>query len=157
MTTPIQRANLAKLADYLAVLVPPPGFDMGSWLQRENSLDEDDFNDEPHLCDLDPKFYAECGTTACAIGHGPLAGIPPTEADYNWESYCENNFTGDSANYISAGPIFTWLFHSNWSWLDNTPEGAARRVRHFLEHGLPVVFAPSELAAGTYAAIFDVQ
>lgn len=105
--TPKQRANLKKLADYLAGGKTEHKFDMGYY--------------------MDEGF---CGTVACAVGHGPSAGIGQV-CDDHWEGYMDKNFT-------PCHIAFVWLFSSVWSETDNTPQGASTRIYYALEHGAPV-------------------
>lgn len=35
---------------------------------------------------------------------------------------------------------WNWLFGSEWEDVDNTPKGAAKRIRIFLESGVPEAF-----------------
>ena len=103
--TDTQRANLARLADYLET-VPQSAFDMES------------FEEE-----------TDCGTVACAVGHGPAAGFPKPVLEA-WTSYSSREFAPDS-------PAWDWCFFGRWSETDNTPQGAAARIRYMLEHGVP--------------------
>lgn len=80
-----------------------------------------------------PKMIHACGSVACAVGHGPVAGIAPRRGEW-WGSYVSSNFTGDDSDY--NGRIFEQLFESYWSSVDNTPHGAGLRIYYFLENGL---------------------
>lgn len=110
-----QRKNLGRLAEYLAAPGPKPArFDMA------------------HYADTAHIDSTECGTVGCAVGHAPFAGIRkwPTES---WHSYVERA--------LGCSPFegfdFDWCFASWWALVDNTPEGAALRIRYLLEHGGP--------------------
>ena len=103
--TPEQRANLAKLADYL-VTVPQSAFDMADYQQK-----------------------TDCGTVACAVGHGPEAGVQKRDCE-SWNQYSDRVF---APQFESWG----WCFSDHWSVADNTPQGAAARIRYMLEHGVP--------------------
>jgi hypothetical protein len=111
--------NLRQLAAYLLNL-PTEKFDM------------QDFCRDEHGEKLALNVH-ECGTIACAVGYGPAAGLPISEADANdWLSYGRRVFG------ISPGSeTWGWLFSGAWAWKDNTPVGAARRIVHLVEHGLP--------------------
>jgi len=112
------RRNLTKLADYLDAL--PEGyerFDMWSYM-----LD----GSNGHEVGRPGVLPSACGSVACAIGHGPSAGIR-RRGDRNWEDYCSRVFgTGDAWSY---------LFSAQWAYFDNTPKGAAARIRTYLELG----------------------
>ncbi len=126
--TDYQRANLAKLANYLDS-VEPPKFDM-RWFNNGT------FNKG---CTGSPNV---CGTVSCAVGHGPAAGIEPCPDD-TWASYAKREFVGydgdDNEAYID-NPVFDFLFDSDWEDVDNTPAGAAARIRYFLKNGIPVSY-----------------
>ena len=76
----------------------------------------------------EPKLES-CGTVACAIGHGPAAGIP-IKPEELWGVYCARVFG-------LSGSAWTWCFGEEWVHVDNTPQGAAKRIRHYLTYGLP--------------------
>lgn len=108
--------NLLHLANFLdAPRVQPLKFDMWRW-------------------------ESACGTVACAVGHGPLAGIEMTpgekkakDAGVGWAVYCARAF-----GVSNISPEMGWLFQSWWQKKDNTPEGAAARIRYYLKHGVPI-------------------
>lgn len=80
----------------------------------------------------------ECNTVACAIGHGPAAGIPIHEDDDLWPRYARrvfgyDDFSGD------------FMFGIGYVSLDNTPKGAAMRIRYVVEYGLPSVYIHREV------------
>jgi hypothetical protein len=111
-----QRANLTKLAAYLRTLpVDYPDFAMEDYVRGGYSSG--------------PAHVPECGTAACAAGHGPSAGIAPFKGE-NWADYSSRAF---------AGPIeaWSWCFDSAWARVDNTAHGAAARIEWMLEHGVP--------------------
>ena len=112
--TPEQRRNLTILADHLATGKTNHEFDM--W----------NYSDEG----FDPGEMPSCGTVACAAGHGPSLGIAPKNGEY-WHEYVGRVFIGDDEN------AHFWMFGSDWTDGDNTPQGAAARIRYALEHGIP--------------------
>lgn len=120
------RENLEKLANFLDRVVPPPKFDMTMYLSDSN-------NRWLNLDDAVKSTYMECGTSACAVGHGPLAGIRKLRTDGSWEGYCKRVFGIDSYHEDD----WNWLFSDKWAMRDNTPEGAAARIRWYLMHGAP--------------------
>jgi hypothetical protein len=110
--------NLTILADFLDTL-PAPKFDMLFFARDE------------HYEVLDRPETYECATVACAIGWGPAAGIPLNGA-VSWTGYSRYAF----GLHPQLGP-WNWCFAGAWSRIDNTPAGAAKRIRHLINHGLP--------------------
>jgi hypothetical protein len=137
MSNSKQRANLKKLADYLDTLPPDyKHFDMTYYTDHEGNCDLEDIDE---LASKRPQeFLANCGTVACAIGHGPAAGIRryrtdiDCDGDFDWDEYSERVF-----GCISDNEVFEYLFDSNWCHNDNTHYGAAARIRYYLENGVP--------------------
>lgn len=78
-----------------------------------------------------------CYTVACAVGHGPLAGIT-AKSHENWFDYASRAFFGETKFYdsvnINRNWYWTWLFSDIWTKYDNTALGAAARIRYFLDH-----------------------
>ena len=122
-----QKDNLAKLATYLEAL--PADYDQ---------FDMDDYNrrDGAHL-HLDHRSY-ECGTVACAVGHGPAAGIRVYSDGGGWRSYAERVFGVEQNGYDHRGASFDFMFSAKWVNYDNTPAGVAARIRTFLANGCEV-------------------
>ena len=117
-----RRANLIKVRNYLASNSPPPNFDMSTWMR---------YGEGHHMTSSFPgmQAYNECGTSACVVGHGPLAGVGilPYES---WYAYAKRCFTDDPRD-------FEWLFGSDWSAYDNSVEGAIKRIDIWLDGGTP--------------------
>ena len=76
-------------------------------------------------------YYEEspCGTVACAAGHGPAAGVRMMKAE-DWVEYVDRVFGESVAQWY-------WCFCDCWGSTDNTPQGAAARIRYMLENGVP--------------------
>ncbi|KQS84288.1 hypothetical protein [Rhizobium sp. Leaf383] len=110
--------NLMQLADYLKG-VEPAAFDM-SWYTRDEHGDRLELGAH------------ECGTVACAAGYGPAAGIEVLPEDKFWGDYVRRAFAIQAYD-----PAFEWCFSAAWCLVDNTPAGAAKRIEHMLEHGIP--------------------
>lgn len=134
--TPEQRANLLKLADYLYAL--PENYDkfhMGTFATRKS---------EDELCgyrEITPlKVLNElhvCGTTACAIGHGPVCGIKPIPLDTGWDTYAGRAFGTEFGSRL-----FSLCFSDAWEEYDNTAKGAAQRIYFLLDNGLESLSEP---------------
>lgn len=114
-----QEANLRKLAAYLWTLPADyPDFEMNRFTQDARGLS----NSQAHV--------AQCGTAACAVGHGPIAGVAPRYRETWWE-YSKRAFFG------AAEGLFTWCADEDWSKIDNTVHGAAARIEWALAFGIP--------------------
>lgn len=112
-----QEANLRKGAEGLMNLPSERPFDMK--LYRGDGGKPSD----PH----------DCETVGCALGYFPM-WIPAQEGEKRWNDY-EARATGLGLSY--GGSAWIWCFGMDWAGIDNTPQGAARRILHMLDNGLP--------------------
>jgi hypothetical protein len=110
----MNREALRKLADHLETKVSQQQFDMA-------------------------EYRNDCGTVGCALAHAtdcvaPMPNIPVgrTPTCYDWEHYADDQFGTRPWQYE-----WLWCFGPDWAAVDNTPSGAARRIRHLLDFGLP--------------------
>lgn len=118
MISSAKKKNLAKLADYLENLPDGyPSFDMRSF--NSNSLSA-----RIEVCSL---VESKCGTVACAVGHGPDAGITAKEGEL-WTQYSSRVFASSDSR------LWKWCFSDRWTQQDNTAKGAAARIRWALKH-----------------------
>lgn len=108
-----QRVNLFKLAYYLTKEKKKAQFDMINWADREHTI----------------LSAQDCGTVGCAVGHGPYAGVKK-KPDTGWSRYCQESF-----GFKWTSIVFIFLFSSEWSSVDNTAEGAGKRILYFLMYG----------------------
>lgn len=140
----MNRKNLTKLATYLEGLpLDYKHFDMWIFLATRDEEDEYDNWVTPPL-DIMGKYAREnggiaqfpCGTSACALGHGPAAGVLVPE----------EMLIGDSVMWRVYGGLFVecndwhnseweWCFSQEWAKYDNTARGAAARIRYLLDKG----------------------
>ena len=124
MTTPEQEANLLALADFLDT--DPADFDMWTFAKKKGEILQ---VDEP----------IECGTVCCAVGYSAvifpekLKEFLKTHLDPDWMDY------GDYV-FGNLGIGWDWLFSGSWSAVDNTPKGAAKRIRDYVKNGVPEWF-----------------
>lgn len=70
----------------------------------------------------------ECGTAACALGHGPIAGIKPYSTEL-WGEYSQRCFVHPNTK------AFQFIFAERWP---NDPKFAAIRIYYLLQHGVPL-------------------
>ncbi len=89
----------------------------------------------------------DCGTTACALGWGPAAGIIPSPDTFKngtmyWNRYFLTDFMGRKLpekgfmfiyDDEEADAVFAWCFDERWAPIDNTAKGAAARIRYMLD------------------------
>jgi hypothetical protein len=98
---------------------------------------------------------AKCGAVACAVGHGPSAGFLAVDSDFNedgdinWWKYRNRVFL--SPLTPNGDEAFYFLFGGDWSAVDNTPQGAARRLEYYDAFGIPDSFDSND--PDTYHAI----
>ncbi len=109
--------NLLKLANYLEGPLSSK-FDMAYFC-------------DPGVGSCEAVEMVTCGSVGCAVGHGPHAGIPKLLTE-DWFKYSERAFglNSDSNEWM-------YLFSSSWEERDNTPQGAAARIRAVVNDGLP--------------------
>ena len=113
-----QEKNLRKLADGLLNLpVNYKHFDMLSYFRLESGT-------VGPAC-AGGKELLECGTVACAAGHGPSFGIEVERGEI-WIGYIQRVFRSGS---------YEWCFSDQWAKEDNTPQGAALRILYMLDCG----------------------
>ncbi len=137
-----QRNNLKMLADYL--WSKPQRYNrLRMYAYFECSSDQEfDINTE-EVTNL-------CGASACALGHGPVAGITleqrhmnpqvkitssrpanEWEHDVNWTRYASMEFLSHIRDRDTRRYVEDYIFGGHW--IDNTAKGAAQRIYRFLE------------------------
>lgn len=116
------KKHLEKLADYLDSL--PDDY-------QEFDMTDYQIKNDGRWCGYKP-IRKSCGTVACAAGHGPNAGIKPLD-DENWATYSIR-----LAGHCDRS--WNWLFSAWWIEYDNTLQGAVKRIRYYLKHGVPAWF-----------------
>lgn len=130
------RQRLEKLATYLESLPEDyQHFSMSSYL---DAFGGDDNKAEAEYARRNGGVPS-CGTSACAVGHGPAAGVymPPrmiTKHPWNgmfridWDEY-SRLFTGEEQTCM---PRWEWMFSGDWDEIDPHHWGAAARIRYVL-------------------------
>ncbi len=130
--TALQVQNLARLARYLRGLPA----DYRHFNMNEYYSDLADSEPETYDWEKTEKFnemaarggYQHCGAVACAVGHGPAAGIPLTCASGTGEDWVEYEERAFGVDFHVA------FFAGSWSAVDNTARGAAARIAMVLAH-----------------------
>jgi len=112
----MNRENLKLMADYIET-IPQEKFDMDNFRTGE---------DKGH----------ECNSVGCILGHCTVLDKNPLPTTI----FDNINFNAWSFDFTGLDPFsdeWYYLFFGLWTEGDNTPTGAAKRIRHFLENGLP--------------------
>lgn len=141
--TPQQRENLEKLATYLEQLpVDYKHFDMGDYYNGQALMTDEQLTDYALNNGGVDKY--NCGAVACAVGHGPSAGILFKPSEITW--YNAPDWNKYSLNFIAeTGNLeYQWLFGSEWENVDNTHRGAAARIRYLLDGKPPRRCGPDD-------------
>jgi len=132
----MNKKNLRKLAKYLMALPKDyRAFEMRSFMEKATA-------DE--VRDYIAKNGNMCGSCACAVGHGPHAGITLEISDDDWDNFFICNDDGGVASIwafycehafdITFGNRdFEWFCGGEWDKVDNTPQGAAARILYVLD------------------------
>ena len=115
--TPQQRANCERLAVHLSLDVTNKAFDMRSYCSSGQYA---------HLTLADH----ECGTSACAVGHGPSLGVSVPAGCLDWICYADEAFGATAMAH-------DWLFSASWHHRYPTARDAADRINYALKHGIP--------------------
>lgn len=135
---PIHEKRLLKLATYLDNSVSQEQFDMGiyrSWDAAKKYKVKDKRHTSSKKVFNDPNL---CGTVGCALGYAPIAtGIYPKynfslslitiASSINWLKYALETLGLNNYPY-------DFLFHQKWASIDNTPKGAAARIRFLVDN-----------------------
>ena len=123
----MNKGNLSKLADYLETEVKQKQFDMD--LYRSDEVGR--------MCDF--RSYHDCGTVGCALGWAPFVeGLEPIDQEFDDDHYMGVSliFASYQRRVFDLSTIaWEWCFSDEWRSYDNTPKGAAKRIRYFVEHG----------------------
>lgn len=126
-----QRENLRILARYLERGSFSHGFDM---IDFAGSRHDDYRLETPHGFLTEFPAWLRPDVRLCAIGCSPLTDIPHREDD-SWQGYAVRELYN---TFVDTEPTaYSWIFSRSWRTADNTPQGAAARIRHLLKHGIP--------------------
>lgn len=126
-TVIFNRENLLKLATYLLSDNVRWGFNMACF---------DAYGG-------DGMYKMDCGAVGCAVGQGPYAGIVKLPHE-TWIGYSERAFISVQVSEPACySPEWDWCFAPEWDWcfapdwkhVDNSPQGAAKRILYLLRTG----------------------
>ena len=118
MNREMNRENLSRMADYIETV-----------LQRNFNM---------RRFRTGQRTAHECGSVGCVIGHCTILDKRPLpilrSGDIDFDEWSEH-FTG--LDWFYDKDEWAYLFSSDWETIDNTPTGAAKRIRYLIENGLP--------------------
>lgn len=122
------RDNFEQAIDILANKVSQKEFDMGNWRA---------YDSEDGLISVDYFSLNDCGTVGCSLGQLPVKGtgdLAPIENDFiGGKMLCWGNYMNRIFGPLSDDAS-KFLFSGTWAEYDNTPEGAAYRMRYYLNN-----------------------
>lgn len=107
----MNKKNLQKMIQHLFT-VKPEKFNMASWREGD-------------------KIQAKCGSVGCVIGHCVILAPKLITRNYYNEidfGYWSVKFTG----IRTCADSWEWCFGSEWSTIDNTIEGAQKRIQYLI-------------------------
>lgn len=129
--TATPNALLERLAAYIETLPESYAhFDMESYFHDPRLKLATEQDEMVHSIDLMQPVEGMCG---CLLGHSAAAGVRWNPNDYtDWREFAKVVYGVDDT-------AFEYLFSGDWYVEDNTPEGAAQRIRTYIEQGVPVL------------------
>ena len=137
----MNKENLLKLADFLDG-VKGSNFRMETY-RSGGVLDDLDSTD----LRMGKEEIEKCGTSCCALGWAPCVPgleVEPSDWDddggydsFSWSKYGLRVFGLRDNTYDDPEDEWNWCFRGEWENKDNTPKGAAARIRHLVVYGLP--------------------
>ncbi len=118
--------NLLKMADWLETQCPQAQFDMHCFILN--------YPQDAATTSMDVALTS-CQTVGCIVGSIPkVFGEFPNNTssgrvyDFDWIGLSYRVFG------VTSSEEWDWMFGSDWKHMDNTPVGAAKRIRYFLEN-----------------------
>lgn len=132
--------NLKTLADYLESLPADyEGFDMGVFCRDEHG-------------EFIPPQAHNCGTSMCALGHGPRAGLGALD-DEDWVDYGSRLF--ETSWWWKD---MQWCFSGRWDEYYPDLKHAVKRMRYLIEHGkAPEWFHDEIFDAGNFTEMVEKE
>jgi len=112
----MNRENLNRMADYIET-IPQDRFDMHTFRTGES-------------------VNHECDSVGCVIGHCTILDKNPLPM-HRFGYIDFDSWSSDFTGLDSFSDEWRYLFFGLWTAVDNTPTGAAKRIRYLIEHGLP--------------------
>lgn len=108
------KKNLLKLANFIEKL-PRKRFNMSSYKEHDG-----------------------CKTICCALGWSQfIKGLEPLREHFYAYGGINYNYYSKTYFGFGYGSEFSWCFSHRWKYIDNTPQGASKRIRYLTEFGLP--------------------
>ena len=112
--------NLLKHATHLETNVKASTFNIRTYMSHSAH-----FHQYRTAVTFKKALLEDCSTVACSVGHATSI-FPPIKKE-DWEEYCYRVFDVDSDSLE-----WDFLFSEDWQKVDNTVEGAAKRIRFLI-------------------------
>lgn len=128
----MNKRNLLKLAKFLET--EPQNFNMKEFAtkgRKDLAIEE-----------------VDCKSVCCAIGFAPIL-FPRLTAKHVKDTWRNDWFGLSYKLYAVQSAQWDWLFSTYWKQIDNTPTGAAMRIRYLVTHGVPDWFNWDDLSDKT--------
>jgi hypothetical protein len=122
--TTAQRRNIARLTVFVRDSVPPPKFDIKTFHTASSG----------EQCQNPSEAKYSCGSSACFLGYGPLAGMKPQGRE-SWYGYAQRFFASHEFGEADGSmERYAFLFSVQHK---NSKVAAIKRGAWLLTHGLP--------------------
>lgn len=79
----------------------------------------------------------KCNSVGCVVGHCTILDTAENIDVFRDENNHISFYSWSNKFFDVHGIEWQWLFSDAWELIDNTTIGAAKRIRHFVENGLP--------------------
>lgn len=120
-------------------------------VEKIATVESDALDMKVFYCELEDENGEVCGSRASVIGWlammlGHSVGYDGVDMDDGttlpWHVYTRNVL--DIADLKARRVITAWLDYDEWSAIDNTIDGAVKRISYLLTHGVPDDFIESD-------------
>lgn len=130
----MNKKNLLRIAE-LADTISPEKFDMSIYR---------------NFAGTESQLTPACNSVGCLIGHATILNKALFRRLLKKHGVCDQLFIDWSEEFTGIKNLDEWEYLFSWRWnkADNTPTGAAKRIRYVLEHGFPSYSRMSEEMRG---------
>lgn len=116
----IKKKNLQKMADYI------------------KTIELKDFSMINYRLGSMESKYIHCNSVGCIIGHCTTLDEKNIKENYILNNLiCFREWSRDFTGLKVHSDRWEWCFGSKWTYVDDTPLGASKRIEYLINHGLP--------------------